>query len=46
MSRPVVDKRTRWQKIKDFFFKTNDETEKFKEDDIDFIFDKTSSATV
>ena len=35
MSRPVVDKRTRWQKIKDFFFKTNDETEKFKEDDID-----------
>ncbi len=35
MSRPVVDKRTRWQKLKDFFFKTYDETEKFKEDDID-----------
>ena len=35
MSRPVVDKRTRWQKIKDFFFKTYDETEKFSEKDID-----------
>ena len=35
MSRPVVDKRTRWQKIKDFFLKTYDETEKYDEKDID-----------
>ena len=35
MSRPVVDKRTNWQKTKDFFLKTYDETEKFTEKDID-----------
>ena len=35
MSRPVIDKRTNWQKTKDFFFKTYDETEKFTEEDID-----------
>lgn len=35
MERPGVDKRTNWQKTKDFFLKTYDETEKFTEEDID-----------
>ena len=35
MSRPVLDKRTNWQRTKDFFLKTYDETEKFSEEDID-----------
>ena len=35
MSRPVLDKRTIWQRFKDFFLKTYDETEQFSEEDID-----------
>ena len=35
MSRPVIDKRSNWQRFKDFFLKTYDETGKYSEEDID-----------